>query len=49
MENAKVAHELCSLFDAKITSYYRDTFKGLFGKSQLDVLNYLHQTQRILN
>lgn len=42
MEKSRLAYELCTLFDKKITSYYRQTFKGIVGQSQLEVLNYLH-------
>ena len=46
MEKSKLACELCTLFDKKITTYYRQTFKGLVGQSQLEVLNYLHLNKK---
>ena len=42
MENSKIAYDLCTLIDNKIIAYYRQTFKGVVGQSQLEVLNYLH-------
>jgi DNA-binding MarR family transcriptional regulator len=42
MEKSRLANELCTLFDKKVTAYYRQTFKGIVGQSQLEVLNYLY-------
>ena len=46
MKNSTIAAKLCTLFDQKITSFYRESYKGLVGKSQLEVLNYLHLNKK---
>lgn len=43
MKKADLAYELGILFDKKITSYYRNTYKGSFGKVQIEVMDYLHE------
>lgn len=43
MKDAQVAYQLRVLFDKKITAYYQDSFKGIFGKVQVEVLNYLYE------
>ena len=44
MEDVVLAYKLHVLFDQKITSYYFSSFKGEFGKVQIDVLNHLYET-----
>ena len=43
MKNSQIAYQLQVLFDKKITKYYRNSYKGLFGKVQVEVLNYLYE------
>ena len=42
MKEAQLAYQLRVLFEQKITSYYLDSFKGMFGKVQVEVLIYLY-------
>ncbi len=42
MKEAQLAYQLRVLFEQKITSYYLDSFKGMFGKVQVEVLVYLY-------
>ena len=43
MENAKIAYQLGVLFEEKIISFYRESYKGKFGKSQIEVLDYMYE------
>lgn len=43
MENAKIAYQLGLLFEEKITSFYRESYEGKYGKSQIEVLDYLYE------
>jgi len=42
MSDAKLAYELRVLFERKITAPYYDSFKGKYGRTQVEVLNYLY-------
>lgn len=42
MKSTELAYELGLLFDKKITSYYRNTYKGVLGQVQVQVLNDLY-------
>ena len=43
MKNSQIAYQLQVLFEKKITKYYRNSYKGLFGKVQIEVLDYLYE------
>lgn len=43
MEKAKLAYKLQVLFEKKITGIYRRSYKGEFGKVQVEVLDYLYE------
>ena len=43
MNNSKIAYQLQVLFEKKITKYYHNSYKGLFGKVQIEVLDYLYE------
>lgn len=45
MNNSKIAYQLQVLFEKKITKYYRHSYKGLFGKVQIEVLDYLYENK----
>ncbi len=45
MKDVVLAYKLRVLFDQKITSYYFASFKGEYGKVQVDVLNYLYESE----
>lgn len=45
MNNSKIAYQLQVLFEKKITKFYRDSYKGLFGKVQVDVLDFLYENK----
>ena len=45
MKETQVAYQLRVLFDKKITSFYMDSFKGMFGKVQVEVLDYLYENR----
>ena len=43
MKNSQIAYQLQVLFEKKITKYYHNSYKGLFGKVQIEVLDYLYE------
>ncbi len=43
MTDVQLAYRMRTLFDQKITSYYFSSFKGEFGKVQIDVLSDLYE------
>ena len=43
MKRTQLAYRLECLFDQKITSYYRNSFKGLLGQAQVSALNLLYE------
>ena len=43
MVNLELAYRMGALFDQKITSQYRASFSGDFGKVQIDVLSWLYE------
>ena len=45
MKETQIAYQLRVLFDKKITSFYHDSFKGMFGKVQIEVLDYLYENK----
>ena len=45
MKDVLLAYKMRVLFDEKITSYYFSSFKGEYGKVQVDVLNQLYESQ----
>lgn len=47
MRESQLAYQLRVLFEKKITSYYLDSFKGKFGKVQVEVLIYLYDNVRV--
>jgi len=42
-QNAKTAYELAVLFNKKITAFYRSSYKGILGRVQVEVLDYLYE------
>lgn len=42
MKLSKIAYDLRVLFEIKITNYYRDSYKGILGRVQNEVLDYLY-------
>lgn len=46
MEDIKVAYKLRGLFEQKITNEYYASFKGSFGRVQVEVLSYLYEKDR---
>ena len=45
MKNADLAFQLGSLFDGKIVSFYRNSYRGFLGQIQIQVLNDLKEHQ----
>ena len=43
MKNSQIAYQLQVLFAKKITDVYRNSYKGIFGKVQVEVLDYLYE------
>lgn len=43
MDSVQVAYRLRTLFDQKITAEYYDSFKGRFGRVQVEVLSHLYE------
>ena len=43
MRDSQIAYQLQVLFENKITKYYRNSYKGFFGKVQVEVLDYLYE------
>ena len=43
MDTAKLAYKLQVLFERKVTGVYRNSYKGEFGKVQVEVLDYLYE------
>ena len=43
MKNAELAYRMSLLFDQEITAYYRNSYRGDYGKVQIDVLGYLYE------
>ncbi len=44
-QDAKTAYELAVLFDQKITAFYRNSYKGILGRVQIEVLDYLYENK----
>lgn len=42
MKSTQIAYQLRVLFEKKITNHYFDSFKGQFGRVQVEVLSYLY-------
>jgi len=47
MNAAKAAYELRVLFEQKITSEYYASFKGQFGRVQVEVLSFLYDNETV--
>ena len=47
MKNAELAYQVGLLFDKKITAFYRNTYKGILGQVQVQVLNDLYANQHV--
>ncbi len=45
MKRTQLAYRLETLFDQKITAYYRNSYKGLLGQAQVSALNLLYEHQ----
>lgn len=43
MKNSQIAYQLQVLFAKKITNVYRNSYKGIFGKVQVEALDYLYE------
>ena len=43
MDTAKLAYKLQVLFEKKVTGVYRNSYKGEFGKVQVEVLDFLYE------
>lgn len=44
-QDARTAYELAVLFDQKITAFYRNSYKGVLGRVQIEVLDYLYENK----
>lgn len=47
VRTAEFAYQMGFLFDRKITSYYRNTYKGIMGQVQVQVLNHLYENASV--
>ncbi len=43
MTDVELAYKMRTLFDQKITAFYFESYKGSFGRVQVDVLSYLYE------
>ncbi|MBQ3076286.1 MAG: winged helix DNA-binding protein [Clostridia bacterium] len=47
MDSAQLAYRLRVLFEQKITAHYFDSFKGTFGRVQVEVLSLLYDRRTV--
>lgn len=47
MKDTELAYKMRTLFDKKITIFYFASFKGVFGKVQIDLLSYLYENDNV--
>ncbi len=44
---SRLAYQLRTRFDSKITAYYMNTFKGIYGSAQVNAINFINENKSV--